>query len=171
MAYWILEDDCLAPDRELKIEFKGPNPFRLYGALPGFLRAIFDVRGVDVWEREFRWDNTSDPRGFFFRFIVRKRYDMWTMYWPEIIVQGNQPSDPNKDGDAVIMIRGKIQSKSPENTIFQRSGLYKSFRWIYFKSLYNNIRRNYLEECKIKLNDLKRSLESTLGASPETVLR
>ncbi len=171
MPTWILEDDCLTPDRQLKIEYHGPNPFKIYGAMGGFLRAIFDVRGKDVWERDFRWDNTSDPRWFFFKFITKKTYDMWTVLYPEIIVEGKQYADPNKDGDVTILLRGKVQTRSAENTFIQRSALYKSLRWLYFRTLYNDIRRNYMEECRIKINDLKRALERTLGIAPEIVLK
>ena len=171
MPTWILEDDCLAPDRELRVEYKGPNPFKIYGAIGGLLRAIFDVRGKDVWEREFRWDNTSEPREFFFRFIVRKTYDMWTRVYPEIIVQGKQPSDPNKEGEVLIKISGKLQTRSPQNTVFQRNTLYQSLRWLYFRTLYNDVRRNLLEECRIKINDLARALQNSLGVAPQQVMR
>ena len=135
------------------------------------MRAIFDVRGKDVWEREFRWDNTSEPREFFFRFIVRKTYDMWTRVYPEIIVQGKQPSDPNKEGEVLIKISGKLQTRSPLNTVFQRNTLYQSLRWLYFRTLYNDVRRNLLEECRIKINDLARALQNSLGVAPQQVMR
>ena len=171
MPTWILEDDCLTPDRELRVEYRGPNPFKIYGTIGGLLRAIFDVRGKDVWEREFRWDNTSDPREFFFRFIVRKTYDMWTRVFPEIIVQGKQPSDPNKEGDVLIRITSKLQTRSHQNTVFQRNTLYQSLRWLYFRTLYNDVRRNLLEECRIKINDLARALQTSLGVAPQQVMR
>lgn len=171
MPRWVLEDDCLTPDRQLRIDFKGPNPFRIYGAIPQFLRAIFDVRGKDVWEREFRWDITADPRDFFFRFVVRKGYDNFSRIYAEVIVQGKQPSDPNKEGEAVIFIRGILRTESPENTIFQKNNLYKSLRWLYFRTLYNDVRRNYLEECRIKINDLARAIQRTLGIAPEIVMK
>ncbi|MBU5537142.1 MAG: hypothetical protein QW818_03390 [Candidatus Aenigmatarchaeota archaeon] len=171
MPTWILEDDCLTPDRVIKIEFKGLNPFRLYHAMPGFLRAIFDVRGKDVYEKDFRWDFTSEPRWFFSKFIVRKGYDIWSTIWAEVTMQGTQPSDPNKEGEMFVLITGKLLTRSPENTIWSRTGLYKSLRWLYFRTLYNDVRRNYLEECRIKLNDLKLAIERTLGIAPEAVMR
>lgn len=171
MPFWILEDDCLTPDRQIRFDYKGPNPFRIYAVIGGLLRAIFDVRGKDVWEREFRWDNTSDPRDFFFRFIVNKTYDMWSRIYSEVIVQGKQPSDPTKEGEVTIFLRGKLQTKVPETTIIQRSTIYKSLRWIYFRTLYNDVRRNLLEECRIKILDLARALQRTLGVAPEVVMR
>ncbi len=171
MPTWILEDDCLMPERVIRIDFKGVNPFRVYHSIPQFLRAIFDVRGKDVYEKEFRWDYADDPRTFFSRFIVRKSYDMWSVVWVEAIMQGKQPSDPNKEGEMYILLTGKLQTKSPENTFWSRSSIYKSIRWFYFRTLYNDIRRNYLDECRIKLNDLKRTVERTLGISPEVVLK
>ena len=171
MATWVLEDDCLAPERVIRIDFKGPNPFKLYQSVPQFLRAIFDVRGKDIYEKEFRWDNTTEPRWFFSRFIVRKGYDIWSTVWAEVTMQGNQPTDPNKDGDVFVLLTGKLLTRSPENTPWARSTLYKSVRWLYFRTLYNDVRRNYMEECRIKLTDLKRTIERTLGIAPEAVMR
>ena len=171
MAQWILEDDCLVPERIIRLDFKGTNPFRVYHAIPGFLRAIFDVRGKDVYEKEFRWDYTSDRRDFLSRFIVRKGYDMWSVVWVEITMQGKQPSDPNKEGEMFVLLTGKLLTRSQENTPWSRSALYKSIRWLYFRTLYNEVRRNYLEECRIKLNDLRGAIEKTLGISPEVVMR
>jgi len=171
MATWVLEDDCLAPERVIRIDFKGVNPFRVYQAVPGFLRAIFDVRGKDVYEKEFRWDNSSDPRDFFSRFIVRKGYDNWSVVWAEITMQGKQPSDPNKEGEVFILLTGKLLTRSPENTPWSRTTIYKSLRWLFFRTLYNDVRRNYMEECRIKTNDLKVAIERTLGVAPEAVMR
>lgn len=171
MPTWILEDDCLAPEGVIRTEFKGLNPFKVYHALPQFLRAIFDVRGKDVYEREFRWDYTADPRDFMSRFIVKKRYDEWSNLWIEVKLQGKQPADPNKDGEMFVLLTGKLQTRSAETTIWTRSNLYKSIRWLYFRTLYNDVRRNYLEECRIKINDLKRAIEKTLGISAEVVMK
>jgi hypothetical protein len=171
MPTWILEDDCLVPERVLRIDFKGPNPFKLYGAVPQFLRSIFDVRGKDVYEKEFRWDNTGDPRDFFSRFVVRKGYDMWSVVWAEVTMQGKQPSDPNKDGEVFILLTGKLLTRSPENTPWARTGVYKSIRWLSFRTLYNDVRKNMMEECRIKINDLKRSLEKTLGMQAEVTMK
>lgn len=171
MASWILEDDCLAPERTIRVEFTGPNPFRVYHALPQLLRAIFDVRGKDVWEREFRWDYNSDPRDFLFRFIVKKGYDYWSSVFVEVIVQGKQPSDPNKDGQVLIILTGKLLTKSADSNIWNRSTLYKSLRWIYFRTLYNDVRRNLIDECRIKINDLALALQKSLGIAPEVVMR
>ncbi|MBI2542646.1 MAG: hypothetical protein HYW24_00450 [Candidatus Aenigmarchaeota archaeon] len=171
MPMWVLEDDCLAPDRQLRIDFKGPNPFKVYGSVGTFLRNIFDVRGKDVWEREFRWDITSEPREFFSRFIVKKSYDYWSVVYAEVIMQGKQPSDPNKDGEMTVLLRSILRTESPENTILEMSSISKAMRWLYFRTLYNDVRRNLIEECRIKTTDLAGAIQKTLGIAPETVMR
>ncbi len=171
MASWVLEDDCLVPDRQIRIDYKGPNPFRLYAIVPQLLRAIWEIRGKDVWEREFRWGSEDDPRMFFSRFIARKTYDNWSKVYMEIIMQGKQHSDPNKEGEVTITIKGILRTESPNNTIFQRSSIYKSFRWLYFRSLYNDVRRNLIDECAIRIGDLSNEIRRVLGISPEVVTR
>lgn len=167
MPSFVLEDECLVPDRTIRIDFKGPNPFRIYGQMDKILRAIWDVTGKDVWEREFRWDFTSEDRGFFSRFIVKKKYDLWSVVYPEVIIQGKQPSDPAKDGEVTIRLRGKLKTESDQNTLWTRSSIYRSLRWLYFRTFYNDVRRTLIEECRIKLTDLARTIEGILGSAPE----
>ena len=170
MAKWILEDDCLAPERIIKVDYKGPNPFRIYQSIPSLLRAIFDVRGKDVWEREFRWDNTGAMRDFLFRFIVVKGYDMWTKAWAEVIVQGKNNPDPNKDGEVTVMLTAKLRTGFDEDNMWNSSPIYKSLRWIYLRTLYNDVRRNLIEECRIKVTDLRNAIQKSLGISAEAVM-
>ncbi len=169
-ARWTLEDDCLAPERVIRVDFKGVNPFKVYQAMPQALRVIYDVRGKDIFEKEFRWDYSEDPRSFFFRFIVRKKYDMWSNVWTEVAAQGKQPSDMNKEGEVYVLVTSKLLTKSPEDNPWTKSALYKSLRWVYYRTLYNDVRRNLLEECRIKANDLKRTVERTLGISASAMM-
>lgn len=170
MAKWVMEDDCLAPERAIRVDYKGPNPFRIYQSIPTLLRAIFDVRGKDVWEREFRWDYTSDPREFLFRFIVKKGYDFWSTAFIEVIAQGKQPADPNKDGEVFVILTGKLRTGFDADNKWNTSSIYKSIRWLYLRTLYNDVRRNLIEECRIKVNDLRSAIQKSLGISPEAVM-
>lgn len=169
MPKYILEDDCLTPDRTIRIDFKGPRPFRFYAEIVMILRDILEIRRMHIWEREFRWDMPEVGGGiakFFYRVVAVKRYDNWTNGYYELIFQGTQPSDPTKDGELVIFFTPKLRTTMPENTVWQRSGIYKGLRWLYFRTFYGNARRILLKKCIHATESIVERLRTVLGILP-----
>jgi hypothetical protein len=167
MPKYVLEDDCLTPDRTLRIDFKGHNPFRFYSQIVMILRDILEIRTFHVWQREFRWDFSGEPAKFFYKVIALKPWDNWTKSYFELVFQGTQPSDPNKDGELVIFISPKLRTEIPQNTIWQRSQIYKGLRWLYFRMFYNNARRILLGKCIHNTERIVDKLKSIYGMIPE----
>jgi hypothetical protein len=161
MVKWVLEDDCLVPGRQIKIEYKGKNPFLAYQAAIGIFTDVFQVDSTDCYERDFKWDTTSDPRGFYARFIVEKKLDAKSRIFFEIIMQGKQPSSPEKEGEVVILMSGKLNTSYDLDTPFQQSAFYRSLLWLYNFFFYFRVRRNYIKFCEeglFKLRDAYMSL-------------
>lgn len=164
---WVLEDDCLAPQTTVRVDYNGPSPFtRIYPKLKDTCRGVFEVETKDYWEKDFRWDNSSDPREFFVKVFVKKGIDNWTTGYAEIILHGWEPVDPTKDGRLTITIGGKIRTGMPENTILQRMGLYKTIRRLYFKTFYRDVRRGYLKMCNMWLNQFRDKVQELLKIVP-----
>jgi hypothetical protein len=166
MPKYIMEDDCLTPDRTLRIDYKGHNPFKFYSQIVMLLRDILEIRSMDVWQREFRWDYSGDPIKFFYRVVGRKTYDGWTKAYIEMTFQGSQPTDPNKDGDMIIFITPKLRTEMPQDTVWQRSQIYKGLRWFYFRTFYSNARRILLGKCIHATERINERLKSILGILP-----
>jgi hypothetical protein len=166
MPTYILEDDCLTPNRTLRIDYKGLQPFKFYSQIVMLLREILEIRTMHVWQREFRWDYTGDPIKFFYRVVCQKNYDAWTKAMFELTFQGTHPTDPKKEGELVVFITSKLRTEMPQNTIWQRSNLYKSLRWIYFRTFYNNARRILLGKCIHATERIVDSLRDVLGIKP-----
>jgi len=172
MPTYILEDDCLTPERTLRIDFKGPRPFRFYAEIVMILRDILEIRKMHVWEREFRWDLPELHGGvakFFYRVIAQKKYDAWTTAYFELIFQGSQPSDPEKEGEMIISITPKLRTEMPEDTVWQRSAIYKGLRWFYFRTFYSNARRILLGKCIHGTESIVERLKTLLGISPVAI--
>ncbi len=166
MAKVVFEDDCLTPDRTIRIDFKGPNPFRFYSEIIMILRDILEIRRLNIYEREFRWDIAVEPRTFFYRVWARKPYDANTDGFFELVFQGKQPSDMTKDGEMVILVSSKIRTSMPEDTIWQRSSLYKGLRWLYFRIFYSDARRILLNKCINETNKIIERVRHVLGITP-----
>lgn len=168
MVTWTLEDDCLAPQAAIRLDYNGPSPFtRIYPKLKDTCKVIFEVETKDYWEKDFRWDSSSDPREFFVKVFVKKGIDAWTTAYAEIVIQGWEPVDPTKDGRLTITIGGKIRTGMDENTMLQRSGLYKSIRWLYFRTFYKDARRGYLKMCGDWLNLFRDKVQELLKIAPQ----
>lgn len=163
MPVWRLEDDCLAPRRQLKIEFKGANPFDIVKKAKPLIQEIFEVQNKDYWERDFRWDITSDPRSFFVRIYTRKVIDARSTIFGEFIFQGKQPADPTKMGNVIITLEARLRTDYKLDTVFQQSAAYKGLIWFYHKIFYNKVRRNYLNICNDMIERLWRDFRSVLN--------
>jgi len=183
LAVWKIEDDCLAPGNKYRVEYVGPNPFKVSNMIKELLRRVIEVETKDVWERDFRWDVTGDPRGFFNRWYVFKTRDAYTRVFFEITFQGLQPADPTKDGKLVILLGGRVRTNFPLNTAFKRSPLYSGrtklagiaeiggLLWLWNRIFYNDIRRQHIRWCNYKIDILWRELRAALKLPvPQRVL-
>ena len=169
MASIILEDDCLKPNREIVIRFKGPNPIRAYQVIKAKMREIWEVDAVAYWEREFRWDNSSNPHEFLVKSYVDKALDRFSRVLAEVFVQGYQPDDPNAEGTVEIRISGVLRTVFGGKSFFEdaRNPIYRSLMWIYATLFYNKQRQFYLTEfCYNRANKFKRFYQEMLNILP-----
>jgi hypothetical protein len=122
------------------------------------LERIFDVGAKDIWERDYRWDSTSDPRSFFIRLYVKKGLDQRSDLFIEIIFQGQQPSDSSKDGKMTVTINGRLTT---EYEI--KMPIYKTIWQLYNYFFYNKVRRGYLKLCNEWIEKLWKEFRSFLN--------
>ena len=162
MPSWILEDDCLAPRRYIRIVYSGPDPFSAYRATSGMLVRVIEIDPADYMERDFRWDVSGDPRGFYVRAIAEKRMDARSVIHFEIIMQGKQPSDPSKNGELTILIGARLRTEYDLRTPFQQSSFYKGLLWLYNFFFYFKVRRSYIKMCNEWLLKVEKAYRSLL---------
>ncbi len=157
-------DFVLAPEDKITIDYRGPNPFRIYGMMPKTLQIIFHGRGKNVFEDDFRWDVTCEPRDFFFisRFGDAK-FDRFTTFEVKIRTFGKQPSDPNGTNGMLYMeIRPEITTEYKFGNIFEKV-IAMPFIWLYHKLMYNNVRRRYIQILKERTFKLANAIRDELG--------
>jgi len=162
MPSWILEDDCLAPGRYIRIVYNGPNPFLAYQSTFSLMQRILEIDPSDYQERDFRWDISDDPRGFYVRAIVEKKMDSRTTIYVEIIMQGSQPSDSSKNGNLTILIGGRIKTEYKLDSPFQQSSIYRALLWLYNFFFYFRIRRGYIKICNDWLTRVSKAYRELL---------
>ena len=158
----VYEDDVLAPKDKIAIEYYGPNPFAVYPGLKGLIQVIFHARGQHIFETQFRWDITADPRPFFISMHLNLSLDRFTRLIVPMKIFGTQPSDPTKNGKLLVEIQGRITTTYPISTIWQRIFV-EPFVWVYHHSIYNDVRRRYIQIGKEGIEKLGMEIRSTLN--------
>jgi len=171
-----IEDDCLDPAPKFKIDYTGPNPFRVAREVRALMIKIFEIEPKDVWERDFRWDISADPHAFFVRTYADKGLDARSSIFAEVVIQGVQPADPKKDGKVTILIGGKLRTLYKLDSAFKRSPIYSGITrlggfaevggllWLYHRIFYEDVRRNYIKfQCHRRLELMWRELREILG--------
>jgi hypothetical protein len=164
MVKWSFEDDCLVPRGQIKIEYRGKDPFSLFLGAKLIIQRIFEIESKDFWERDFRWDITSDPRTFYIRTYGNKAIDARSKILVEVIYQGLQPSDKSKDGSMLIMISAKLLTEFNFQTKFQNLPFYRGLIKLYNFMFYNKVRRGYLVICNTLVSKLNNEFRSYLNA-------
>jgi len=163
MPTWQIEDDCLAPNPQIIINYKGKNPFEVYRRISKIMKNTLQITSSKYFENEFRWDMSSDPRTFFVRVYGKTTFDNRTYGWYEVILQGAQPSDPNKVGWLTIKLSSKLKTKYDLNTAFQQTPFYRALIKIYNRLFYFKIRRRHLELCRRFTNELEKNIRDLLN--------
>lgn len=157
-------DEIPAPREFIQIEYRGPNPLKVYHELNQIFRMLWEVKGTQINEPDFRWDTTSDPRPFFIQVFVERGVDKFTSYRVDLKMQGTQPTDPTKDGTLRIEIHGWIETKFDlDNRIVPiNKFLLPIIYWPYNKLYYQAIRRRYIEWHRRRINRLAETIREIL---------
>lgn len=158
-----MEDDCLAPYARLKIDFTGKNPFALYKKAKDVILDVYEISTANYWERDFRWDISSEPKKFFVRIYAKRDLDTRSYILVEVIMQGTQPSDPNKEGTLTLLLNARLVTEFKLKNTFQKSLFYRGLIKLYNTFFYFDVRRRYLTLCHSLLDKLYNQFKSFLN--------
>lgn len=150
-------DDILAPSEMMVTKFRGKNPFSICTMIPGMLKDVMKISGVDLRENDIRWDITDDPRTFYGMWQGKRGEDRWTTTFIRIIIQGAQ-STTDKTGWAEVRYKGFVRTRYDYVNFIQ-----KSFWWFFNYMFYYKQRRNYIDYSKDNVYKMKEILETKLG--------
>lgn len=161
-----IADDLNIPKEVKSINYFGPDPFRIYSRISPLLQIIFQSKGEDVYEDDFRWDTFkgNDLHNFYFRFYLEKRLDKWTVIRFIIRVYGHQPKDqaaPN--GRMLIETLGNMRTVYPVGSDMISKAFFLPFLYLYHYFMYNQIRRRYLLWTATRIERFMNELRAILG--------
>jgi hypothetical protein len=165
----LIHDYCLVPRPTATLEYTGPNPQRAYDSIRKLFGSLFNITEKEVQEREFRWEKVAGGESFHVRWETIKDLDSHTFQDITITLDGTaSPSKEfGKEGSLKISFEGKIRTEYPQDTIWQRSLIYEMFRTFYHKTIYQGIRKKYVEECRETLLQFSDEIRSFFNILPK----
>ena len=164
VSSYSIEEEVLTPKGAISIDYKGKNPFRLYGVLPGMLQTIFHGRGKNIFEKSFKWDVTVDPREFSFEIWFDDwKFDSRTNPKIRVRCHGQQPSNPESP-NGICKIEIKILMSTTYNfgNFFEKA-IAMPFIWMYHRLIYNDVRRRYMQILKENAYKLEAAIRELYG--------
>ncbi|MBN2252155.1 MAG: hypothetical protein JW701_00550 [Kosmotogaceae bacterium] len=159
MESYTLFDEALSPSSVIVINYKGENPFRLYGEITKMMQIVYHGRGKNIFEKSFKWDITSDPREFSFDvWFDDAKFDNRTRPLIRVRCHGQQPSDPKSpNGICKIEIKPLIRTEYKFKHPLEKQ-IAMSIIWLYHRLIYNDVRRRYMQILREQTFDLERRI-------------
>lgn len=142
MAKMVIRDDCMTPDRYMRLKYTGPDPWGMAEFLNGNLKQFFHVSTSKVNNYRINWDVTGDPISFYARWWARKEVGRFTELKFIFKLVGEKGKTRN-EGKFSLSYHARVI------TTFSSWGpLMKPFWSLYSYLFYNRVRRKYIEQCK-----------------------
>ncbi len=165
----LIHDYCLIPRPTATLEYSGPNPQKAYEYIRKLFGSLFLLTEKEIQEREFRWDKI--PGGESFHVVWETIRDLDTHTFQDIKMTMDGTVTPSKEfgkeGTLKIAFEGKIRTEYPQDTIWQRSLIYEMFRTFYHKTIYQGIRKKYIEDCRALLLQFSDEMKSFFNLLPK----
>ncbi len=151
----LIWDYIFEPVKQIRISYVGRNPERFYRKINEMVRTVFNVPEAYVQEKDYTWEKIRETERFDVGWEVNKILDTFSYITVEIDLRGFVTEN---EGRATIIIKPRLITEYPQDTIWQQSILYEALRRMWHKLFYHHRRMEYLNMGK----ELVISFESSL---------
>lgn len=142
MSKMEIRDDCLVPDRYIRLRYSGPNPWEVGEKITEMIRPFFHVSASGTNQYRLNWDISGDPVTFYSRWWVRKGLSRFSQIMVNFKLQGKKYKKDNS-GEFSLTLHGRVITK------FEGWGpLMKPVWSMYSYLFYNKLRRQGIEHCR-----------------------
>ena len=142
MAKIGIRDDCLAPDKYVRLKYSGPDPWGVAEFLNANLKPYFHVSTSKVNNYRINWDVTGDPISFYARWWVTKEVGRFS-YMRFVFKLVGERGKTRNEGKFSLSYWAKVY------TDFGGWGpLLRPVWTLYSYLFFNRVRRKYIEQCR-----------------------
>lgn len=151
----LIWDYIFEPVKQIKINYAGKNPDRLYKKMNELIRTIFNIPEAYIQERNYTWEKVEDTEKFDIGWDVTKILDMFTYIYVEIDFRG---FSTHGEGKVEIVLKPRLITEYPQDTVWQQSIVYEMLRRLWHKVFYHHKRMEFLNMGKETLVSFERSI-------------
>lgn len=163
MAKIEILDNCLAPERDLVLKYKGPNPWNIVKKIAGAQRPYFHVSATNAGWTRLNWDKSGENIDFFSLWWVKKPVSEYTHMRFDIKVQGSE-NKSTKEGHFTYQVTSNMF------TTFSGWGLFlKPIWYLYSYMYYDKVRRSALERCREYAIGFSNEIKEYFGMQKTTI--
>src|SRR3989344_3048730 len=137
----LIWDYICEPVKRIKINYVGPQPDKFYKEVNKLIRTVFNVPDAYVQEKEYSWEKGEEAEKFDIDWEVNKMLDTFSYITVEITLKGFVSHD---HGKAAIVLRPRLITEYPQDTVWQNSIVYEMLRRVWHKFFYHQRRMEYL---------------------------
>ncbi len=135
-------DECLVPDRWVRIRYSGPDPWGVAEFITNNIRKFFHVSASGTNNSRINWDITGDPITFYSVWWVKKSFSRFTYMRVLMKLIGSKGKKKNV-GEFALRMRGQLFTE------FKGWGIFLKPVWLMYSYLfYNRARRAFIERCR-----------------------
>lgn len=153
----LIWDYIFEPVKRIKINYVGPSPESYYKKTNELIRTVFNVPDAYVQEKEYSWEKGEEAEKFEIAWEVNKLLDMFSYITIEISLKGFVSKG---QGRANIVMRPRLITEYPQDTVWQNSIVYEMLRRFWHKIFYHQRRMEFLNMGKELVVTFENSLKS-----------
>ena len=153
----LIWDYIFEPVKQIRISYIGPHPEKLYKKVNELIRTIFNVPDAYVQEKVYNIEKGKDSERFEVDWETNKLLDVFSYLAVEITLRGFSAAG---EGKADIVIKPRLITEYPQDTIWQQSIIYEMFRRFWHKRFYHHKRMEYLNLSKELIVTFERAVKN-----------
>jgi hypothetical protein len=163
MATVEITDDCNSPDRYIRMNYSGPDPWGAVKKINASLRGFFHISATNTSNDRLNWDISGDPIHFWSTWWVTTPMSSRTYAVIFIQCQGFKYKATNT-GKFSLTLYADLRTK------FSAPGfLLKPMWYTYSYFFYNRARRRFLGKCRDLVLNFKNEIKEHYNMGTTTV--
>ena len=164
MGKVVVRDDCLAPDRYIRLKYEGSNPWGVAEKIADLIRPFFHVSSSGTNNVRLNRDISGDPITIYSRWWVDKKFSRFSKMKLLMKLQGEKFKKTNTGSFSFVM-HARVVTEFSGWRVFV-----KPIWHIYSYLFYNRARRGFVAHCRNYIvnfrNELKKHFNLETTAEP-----
>ncbi len=153
MGKLTITDECMGPDKYLKMKYTGPDPWGMAKKIGSSIRPFFHVSSSGTNNYLIKWDDVGESIDFYSQWWVKRDMSRYSKMYVDIKIQGSKNKKTNT-GDFSLNMWAQVRTDVEGMSVFL-----KPFWVLYSYLFYNKLRRKFIEVCNNRVLNFAQELK------------